>query len=122
MPVRYRFDSNIVVIEMVEEYTTNDVRTTILNALADSARPPNSYLLINLMDSRSIYDRSSEDIKVMANFVGSLGNRFNNRIALVAPNDLIYGPMRMGSVGAEERGVKSEIFRTFEEARKWLLS
>jgi len=122
MPVKYRFDSTIVVIELVGEYSMDDLRSTILNSLADSARPVNSYLLIDLSKSRSIYDRSAEDVNIMASFIGSLGGRFNNRIALVAPNDLPYGLMRMGSVGSEERGVKSEVFRSFDDARNWLLS
>ena len=122
MPVKHRFDSNIVVIEAVGEYSMDDLRTAILNSLADSARPANSSLLINLGESRSIYDRSSEEIDTMARFVASLANRFNNCIALVAQGDLPYGLMRMGSVGSEERGIRSEVFRTFAEARRWLLS
>ena len=118
----YRFDSNIVVIEMVGEYSMDDLRATILNSLADSECPANSFLLINAGESRSIYNRSSENLKTMARFVASLGKRFNNRIALVAQDDLPYGLMRMSSVGSEERGIESEVFRTFTEARKWLLS
>ena len=122
MPVKYRFDSSIVVIEMVDEYSVDDIRTTILNSLADSSREPNSCLLIDLSKSRSISERSSEDVKMMANIVASLGGRFNNKIALVAPDDLMYGLMRMSSAGAEERGIRSEVFRRYEEARKWLLT
>ncbi|MFZ1080341.1 MAG: hypothetical protein WAO19_00270 [Candidatus Kryptoniota bacterium] len=122
MPVNYRFDSNIVVIEMVGEYSMDDIRTTILNSLNDSKCPANPFILANLSESRSIYIRSSEDVKTMARSLASLANRFNNRIALVAPNDLIYGLMRMGSVFSEEKGMKVEIFRVFTEARKWLQS
>jgi len=122
MPVKYRFDPKIVIIEMTGEYSLDELRTTILNALADSARPADSFLLINLSDSQSIYSRSSEDVRAMANFVGSLGKRFNNRIAFVAPDDLPFGLMRMGSVGSEDLGIESRVFRAFAEARKWLLS
>jgi hypothetical protein len=122
LPVTYRFDSKIVVIEMVGECSMDDFRATVLNSLADSERPADSFLLIDLSESQSIYNRSSEDIRTMARFVASLGKWYNNRIALLAPDDLAYGLMRMGSVGSEERGIKSEVFRTFDEARNWLLS
>ena len=122
MPVTYRFESNIVTIEMVGEYSMDDIPTTILNSLADSNCPANPSILINLSESLSIYKRSSEDVITVARSLVSLGKYFNNRIALVAPNDLQYGLMRMGSVFSEELGMKVEIFRTFAKARQWLLS
>ena len=39
MPVTYRFDSNIIVVEMFGEYSMNDLRTAILNSLTDSDEP-----------------------------------------------------------------------------------
>jgi hypothetical protein len=122
MPVTYRFDSNIVIIEMVGEYSMADIPKTILNALADSHCPANPSILVNLSESLSLYKRSSEEVITMALSLVSLGKRFNNRIALVAPNDLQYGLMRMGSVFSEDHGMKVEIFRNFAKARQWLLS
>ncbi len=122
MPVKYRFDSNIVVIEIVGEYSVGDLRTTILNSLDDPKCPANALLLINLSESQSIHKRSLKEIRTMALYVASLGKRFNNRIALVASDDLPYGLMRMSSVGSEERGIKSQVFRSFDEAREWLLA
>jgi hypothetical protein len=107
---------------MVGEYSMDDIPRTILNSLADSRCPANPSILVNLSESLSIYKRSSEDVITMARSLVSLGKRFNNRIALVAPNDLQYGLMRMGSVFSEELGMMVEIFRTFAKARQWLLS
>ncbi|MGO9481707.1 MAG: STAS/SEC14 domain-containing protein [Candidatus Kryptoniota bacterium] len=122
MPVKYRFDSDIVVVEMVGEYSMDELRAAILNSLADPERPGNSFLLINLTESQSIHERSSSEVATMARFVASLGKRFNNRIALVAPDDLPFGLMRMSSAGSEQRGIRSQVFRTLAEARKWLMS
>lgn len=122
MPVRYRYDSSIVVIELVDEYSMNDIRSTILNSLDDPACPANSVLMIDLSRSRSIYKRSTDEIKEVAQFVASQGNRFNGRIAMVASADLPFGLMRMSSTGSEEKEITSGVFRTFTEARKWLLS
>jgi hypothetical protein len=122
MPVGYRFDSGIVVIEMIGEYAMEDIRTTILSALEDSESAAVSSMLIDLSGSQSIGKRSSEDIRRMAHFVASLSDRYNHRIAFVAPGALLYGLVRMGSAGAEEKGIVCELFRSFSEAREWLLS
>jgi hypothetical protein len=107
---------------MVGEYSTGEVRSTILNSLSDPQCPTNPSLLINLAESISIRSRSSDDIRTMADFVSSLRKRFNKRIALVVSNDLAYGLMRMSSAGSEERGIETEVFRKIDDAREWLLS
>jgi len=122
MPVTYRFDSTIIVVEMFNEYSMNDLRTAILNSLNDSEGPDNPYLLFNLGESRSIFVKSSEDINLVANFITSLAKRFNHRLAFVSSYDLPYGLMRFVSVRSGACGIESEVFRTYDEAREWLLS
>jgi hypothetical protein len=122
MPVKYRIESSIVVIEMDGEYPVDDVRTTILASLNDPKRPANSSLLIDFSTSLSFGGRSSDEIWTMSHFVASLADRYNNRIAFVAPDDLTYGLVRMGSVISDEKGVSCEIFRCVSEALGWLLS
>jgi hypothetical protein len=99
-----------------------DLRTAILKSFDDPGCPASVFLMINMSESRSIYKRSLDDIKTVANFVASLGKRFNGRIALVASGDLPYGLMRMSTVGSEDREITSGVFRTIPEARKWLLT
>jgi hypothetical protein len=122
MPVTYRYDCHIIVVEMFGEYSMNDLRTTIHTSLTEFKGPNSPFLLFNFGESRSIYIRSSEDITIMANFLTSLANRFNNRIAFVSSYDLPYGLMRFISVKAGSCGIDSEVFQTYEEAREWLLS
>ena len=122
MPVIYRFDTSIVILELVGEYTMGDIPATIKKALADSQCPSQPCILTDLSESLSISKRSSDDVIAMALSLVSLGKHFNNRIALVAPNNLPYGLMRMGAVFSEEHGMKVEIFRNYADARKWLLS
>jgi hypothetical protein len=74
MPATYRFDSNIVIIELAGEYSMDDIRTTILNSLADSMCPATPFILINLSDSRSIYNRSPENVITMARSLAPLLN------------------------------------------------
>ncbi len=122
MPVNYRFDNCIVVVELVGEYSTDELRSAFLNSISDPKRPEHSCLLIDSTESRSIRTRSSAEIKSMARFLETLGEHFNNRIAMVAPEDAPFGLMRMGSAEAEERGVQYDVFRSFAEAREWLLA
>lgn len=121
MPVSYRFESNIIVIEMIGEYSVDDLRATILNSFDDPNCPKNPTLMIDLSKSTSIYQRSSASINAMANFIASHGKKFSNRIALIAPDALTYGLMRMSSAPADLHGIEVEIFRTYEKAREWLL-
>lgn len=122
MPVSYRFDSNIIIIEMIGEYSVADLRATILNSFDDPDCPKNPTLMIDLSKSSSIYQRTSASVNAMAGFIASYGNKFNHRIALVAPDDLTYGLMRMSSAPADLHGIEVEISRTYEKAREWLLS
>ena len=122
MPVTYRFDLHIVVIELVGEYSMGDISTVILNSLADPACPGKPVILIDLSKSLSIHERSSEDVIHVARSLTSLAKRFHNRVALVAPEDYSYGLMRMGSVFSAMVGFEPEVFRTYADARKWLLS
>ena len=122
MPVSHHFDSNIVVIEMIGEYSVKDLRTVIINSFADPLCPKNPILMIDLGRSKSIYERSSQTINAMAAFIATYGKKFNNRLALVAPDDLTFGLMRMSSVSADSFGVDVIIFRTYNEARKWLIN
>ena len=122
MSVTYRFDSKIVVIELADKYSMEDIPVTILHSLADSKCPGNPFILIDLSVSKSIFNRSTDDVIKMAHSLGSLAERFNRRIALVAPEDFSYGLMRMGSAFSAMVGFEPEVFRTYADARKWLLS
>ncbi len=122
MPVTYRFDANIIIIEMFGEYTMNDVRTTIINSLDGEGAGRRSFLLFNFGESRSMVVRSSEEINTMVNFITSLANRFGNRLAFVSSYELPYGLMRFVAVKSGKCGIDSEVFRTYKEARDWLLS
>ena len=122
MPVLVRFDENIIVIEMTGEYTIEEIRSVIFKTFSDSLRPQNGVLLIDLSKAQSIYDRSSEIINAMAHFIASYTQYFNNRVALIAPDELKYGLMRMSSSPADNLGIKVEIFKEYSPAREWLLT
>ena len=120
MPVEYRYDSNIVVIEMIGEYSVQELSQTILNSIADSKCPAKPFMLIDISRSTSINNRSMQEIQSITQLIISLKSRIGNKIALVASKDLPYGLMRMSSVGSEERGFESYVFRDIKQAIQWL--
>ncbi len=122
MPAYYRFDLNIIVIYMAGEYSINDLRTALLNSLADPERPPGSFLLFNFGESQSIHTRSTEEIQIMAQFIASMGNRYNYRFALVSSRELPYILRGFISGKSESYGIEAELFRSYDEAREWLMS
>jgi hypothetical protein len=120
MPVTYRFDLNVIVIELIGQYSIDDLRTAVLKSFNDPQCPKNPALIIDLSKSQSIYQRSSKSVNAMVTFITSFGKKFNNRLAIVVPDDVTYGFMRMSSVPADSYGIDVKIFRTYGEARKWL--
>jgi hypothetical protein len=120
MPVTYRFELNVIVIELIGEYSVDDIRTAALKSFNDPRCPKNPTLIIDLSKSRSIYQRSSKSVNAMGTFIASFGKKFNNHLAIVVPDDATYGLMRMSSAPADSYGIEVKIFRTYDEARKWL--
>ncbi len=121
MPVTYRFDSNIVVIETVGEFSINDILKVLLDSFADSNYPANARLLIDFGESQDIYQRSPAEMLAMST-IASNGYRFKNRLVVVAQKDLLFGLMRKDSIDSEEHGFEIGIFRNIVAAREWLLS
>jgi len=122
MPVSFSFDGKIIIIRMEEFYSTGELKTAILKALDAPEAAADAVLMFDLSKSLALQERSAEDVRDMARFLASNGTRFNNRLGMVAPTDLAYGLMRVGSATAGINGLDAMVFRHFEEAREWLLS
>jgi len=122
MAVNYRYDFNIIVVSMAGDYSINDLRTTLLNALADPERPPDSFLLFDFGKSKSIHTRSTKEMQTMADFITSMRNRYNCRLALVSLYDLPYALQVCLHVMSETYGLDSKMFHSYTEAREWLVT
>jgi hypothetical protein len=121
MPVSYSFDDRIAVMRMEGNYSVAELEDAVLAGLADPARPNGVVLMFDLRESRALRDRPTEDVRAMARFLSRNREKYNSRLAMVAPTDLAYGLMRLGAVTAEAGGVAAEVFRDFASARAWLL-
>jgi hypothetical protein len=120
MPVGYDFDGDVIVVRMVGKYTTHEMKSVILDALDDARLPQRAVLLFDLRESRSLQDRTADEVRDMAQFLASHGRRFSNRLAMVTTGDLAFGLMRLGAVAAETGGLTAEVFRDIGTAKAWL--
>ncbi len=110
----------MVVMRMEGDYTTGDLKTGVTQALDDPQCPKDAVLMFDLRQSESIKGRSPAEVQDMANFLAGQRERYSRRLAMVTGSDVAYGLMRIGAVYVERGGVLPEVFRDFEEAKKWL--
>ncbi|HTY37803.1 MAG TPA: STAS/SEC14 domain-containing protein [Bacteroidota bacterium] len=122
MPIRYRIQSNILILELAGEYSKEDLRQLIHTALDDTTLPDKPLVLFDFSSSVGIFHRSSADVKEMARFLASVKHRLGQRVAFYAPHDLPFGLMRMGTAASDTEGLATEVFRSKEEALAWLRS
>lgn len=119
MPVTYEFDGSTIALRMIGDYNPTDVRAALLAAL-DAAGGDMTGLLFDIRESRAIARRTASDVRAMGQFLADHAPRFGRRLALLVDSDAAFGLMRLGSVGIEQRGVDSRVFRDAAEAGTWL--
>lgn len=120
MPVGYDFDGNVIVMRPSAKYTTHELKAAVLDALDDARLPPRAVMLFDLRESRSLQDRSADEVREMGSFLASHGRRFGHRLAMVTVGDLAFGLMRLGAAAAESGGLAAEVFRDIATAKAWL--
>lgn len=120
MPVTYQLRGTTIVISLCGVYETAEVRTTLLAAFADPRAAGATGMLFNVSESRSITGRTATQVRAMADFLAQNAALFGRRLALVAESDAAFGLMRLGSVGVEQQGVDSRVFRAVADAEGWL--
>jgi hypothetical protein len=120
LPVAFEFDGDVIVLQLAGKYSTSDMKAAILSALDEAPASSGAALLFDMRESRSLEDRSADDVRDMARFLAAHGRRFGNRLAMVTNGDLAFGLMRLGAVIAESGGVVAEVFRDMPSARSWL--
>ena len=117
MTVQHQRDGRIAVVTAEGRYAVAELRDAFAAALAAELADG---LLFDVSRSQSLGDRSAHDVRAMAHFVASQGERFSRRFAIVAPSDLAFGLMRLGSVVTESQGVATHVCRDHESALAWL--
>ena len=120
MTVLHQRDGSLAVVVAQGRYATGELREAFEAALTPFAADPADGLLLDVSGSQSLGERSAHDVRTMAHFVASQGERFSRRFAIVAPSDLAFGLMRLGSVVTDSQGVATHVCRDHESALAWL--
>ena len=118
MPASYRIDVSLgLVFSTAQGVLTNDDILVHQAALRDDVNFDPAFS--ELYDFRSVtkFELSAEQIQAIA---GRPIYGTGSRAALVAPDDLVYGLLRMFQTMAEGGHGNIQIFRDMDDARSWL--
>lgn len=121
MSVTYTLEDDLVWLHHDDDYTTDDVRRALVAALADASLPPDRRkFLMDVTQSRSLAERSVEEVKSMAAFFASHADTLNGRLAILATEGLYYGLMRIAAAYAECSNLTTKVFSDCDAALAWL--
>ena len=121
MAIEHRREGDVAVVTARGRYSMAELRDGIDEALDAFGDEVSAGLLLDLTGSESLGERTADDLRAMAIFLASRGNRFSSRLAMVAVTDVAYGLLRMGAVTAESQGIAAHVFRDYGSARRWLM-
>lgn len=121
MSVHYEQDGNLLLVTAVGAYASERFLETVRAALDDPATRTPTLLLCDVSRSRSLVDRSVDEVRASADFYGARLDQVR-ALAIVTSRLVDYGLMRMLASMAEVRGCRVEVFRDLEGARAWLSS
>ena len=76
-------------------------------------------LLLDLVESEE--SKSTADLKAIASYFSARCPPLSGRIAIVAPEDFLYGLSRVFSAWADPNKLDTSVFRSHAEAWAWLL-
>jgi hypothetical protein len=113
-------DGDIAIVRASGRYEVAELRAALEAAVAPFGATGASGLLFDLSESQSLGDRPTEDVRGMAYFIASHGDRFGRRLAMVTGSEVAYGLMRLGATVAESQGISARVFRDRESAMAWL--
>lgn len=102
-------------------YTSKEAYDALVAGLASFSDAPPPGLIVDVSESAMVASRPTQDIIRAARGLEVLGDRFSNRIGIVAPSTLAFGLMRMGGSHAERGGIHVRVCQTYAAAREWVL-
>ena len=120
MPVSYRFEGRIFRLANVGESTVDELIETFEAALDDPAFPEHAILLWDIRESVSLKERSAAELLRITQILGPKAHRHSNTSAILVPNDLYHGLMRMATAYGSEYESNSKLFRDEAEALEWI--
>jgi hypothetical protein len=119
MPVSYDFEGDILVLRLVGEYGTGEIRAALVAALAEHGSEV-SGLLADIRTSDSIHERTLGELTSIMGFLAYYAASYGNRVAILAATEEASERVRFGAVDLAASGTLTGIFRSLDEARTWL--
>jgi hypothetical protein len=118
--VTYTIQDGVIILEFTGTYVSAEIIRQFLKAMNDPACPPEVALMADVSRSESLAGRPTDEIRMVAEFLGPYSDRIGGRCAVVAGGDAQFGLSQMGAVYTEGVGVQTRVFRTREAALEWL--
>ena len=120
MAISYSFNDKVILLELANHYGVDEMKETILKALADADCPGDAVLLLDLRQDEAVKQRSSEDLRDMSFFFGKIADRISSKLCMVTNDPLALGLMNMAKVYDQSRGLDCQTFTSMKDALKWL--
>jgi hypothetical protein len=113
--------AGVVTHTVVGDLGIDDVRQAVALRTSHPDYKPGMRVLWDLSQANASR-MSSDDIRQIAQRNKSRVKKtgVGNQVAFVAPRDIEYGLSRMYEMFSDETPVENRVFRTIEEARRWL--
>ncbi len=118
--VSYNISGVLLHLVMDGEYLPDDIRAKVSAAMADPRLQENTLFLMDMRTSQALSERTPDDLRAMANFLGGFSDRFGQRLAMIASAQLHYGLLRMASAFSAMEGFEANVFYEWDEAMDWL--
>ena len=122
MPTRYHYDpaTRIVWIEITGELRESELVDLAEKLASDESFAPGHSELVDLRGLVHTDVTPTVLRQVAGIFARTDRHPELTRVAMCAPLDLAFGLSRMYEAYRESSGVKLRVFRTLEEAERWL--
>jgi hypothetical protein len=121
MPVTYQIDlaRNLIRTRCTGDVTPEEVANHFRELARDPNRPKRLSVLLDLSEETSLPEVG--DLRGVSNQIREIEQSVQFGVcAIVAPDDALFGMMRMFEVLASEHFVATRVFRELAEAEEWL--
>jgi hypothetical protein len=114
-------ESKIIFVKAKGIITVNDLIENEKKIMNDPHFESNLNTLVDFTHAKPADNVNFQSIDISRQFVESIQQiRGKCKWAFIAPNDAAYGVSRMFSMLSNGLSIESEVFRSEEEAKKWL--
>ncbi len=120
MSLQFEIDvaSHLVNVTGVSETSVGEIREAVEAMVEDPRFDREMQVLGDFREMRWI--PSTQEVKDLAKFIGTIQKNHHPRTALVVSNELLYGVARIFSLLAKTKGYRARPFKDLSTARAWL--